>query len=250
VKRRTATTRILLTAPLALLGLAHSALAGPPYFTDDPQPTDHGHYEVYYFGALARNAGGHGATAGIDFNYGALPGLQLTAVLPYTRESQAGTPANAGLDNMELAAKYRLLHSPGTGWDVALFPRVFLPAPANGPGERNASLLLPLWVQKSGERWSSFGGGGCALHRGGDARDYCMMGIVYTRQVITGLQLGMELWHRTADVAGGDHSTGTGIGVIWDVSEHLHLMGSAGPGLQNSATTDRSSWYLALLMTL
>jgi hypothetical protein len=77
-----------------------------------------------------------------------------------------------------------------------------------------------------------------------------MMGIVYTRQVITGLQLGMELWHRTADVAGGDHSTGAGLGVIWDASEHLHLMGSAGPGLQNSATTDRSNWYLALLVTL
>jgi hypothetical protein len=240
----------LVAVLVAALATSPSALAGPPYVTDDPQPTDLGHHEIYAFTTGAHGNDARALSAGIDFNYGALPGLQLTAVIPWSRVSSASAPPVSGLDNIELAAKYRFIHSPGSGWAVALFPRVFLPAGAHGPGERNASLLLPLWVQKSGEGWSSFGGGGCALHRGGDARDYCMVGIAYVRELLPALQLGIEIYHSTADAAGGDASTGAGLGLTWDINEHLHLMGSAGPGLQHRATTDRDSWYLALLLTL
>lgn len=33
----------------ALVCLTKPSLAGPPYVTDDPLPTDEGHYEVYAF---------------------------------------------------------------------------------------------------------------------------------------------------------------------------------------------------------
>ena len=73
----------------ALLGaagvvlLAAPAFAGPPFVTDDPQPTDFGHYEIYAFTAGTATRGDIGGTAGIDFNYGAAPDLQLTAVIPF-----------------------------------------------------------------------------------------------------------------------------------------------------------------------
>lgn len=40
-----------------------------------------------------------------------------------------------------------------------------------------------------------------------------------------------------------------GLGITVDLSEHLHLLASAGPGLQHHATTDQAAWYAALLLT-
>ena len=34
---------------VALAGLTMPAVAGPPYLTDDPEPTDYKHFEIYAF---------------------------------------------------------------------------------------------------------------------------------------------------------------------------------------------------------
>ena len=69
--------------PIALaLLVTNAAMAGPPYVTDDPEPTEYQHYEIYAFTAGTKPADGTGAAAGIDFNYGGAENLQLTMVLP------------------------------------------------------------------------------------------------------------------------------------------------------------------------
>ncbi|MFO1402393.1 MAG: hypothetical protein U1F30_14480 [Steroidobacteraceae bacterium] len=240
------------TAPTAatLALLAAAAHAGPPYQTDDPQPTPAGHYEVYFFAAGASAHDGHGGTAGIDFNYGAAPDLQLTAVLPYAWDDPAGAPTARGLAGIELAAKYRFIHQADAGLDVAVFPRLILPAIERSPGERHASLLLPVWLQRSGERWSAFGGGGCALHRGGDARDTCMLGLAASWQATSRLQLGAEIHHETPAERGAYARTGLGFGLGYDLGERWHLLAAAGPGIQNRMSTDRTQWYASCLLTL
>src|SRR6185437_11979673 len=71
---------------VTLIGLACVALeprlaaAGPPFTTDDPEPTDTGHYEIYLFAQGMSGHSGSNGEGGIDFNYGAAPDLQLTAV--------------------------------------------------------------------------------------------------------------------------------------------------------------------------
>ena len=67
---------------LVSIALVQPALAGPPYLSDDPEPTEYKHFEIYTFnnGTTARD--GTSGEAGIDFNYGAAPNLQLTATLP------------------------------------------------------------------------------------------------------------------------------------------------------------------------
>ena len=65
-----------------LLSLSPLALAGPPYATDDPEPTDYKHFEIYLFSGATSTRDGTVGAAGIDFNYGAGPDLQLTAVVP------------------------------------------------------------------------------------------------------------------------------------------------------------------------
>jgi hypothetical protein len=237
-------------AMVLALALAPRARAGPPYATDDPQPTPAGHYEVFFFTAGAHALDGHSGVAGIDFNYGAAPDLQLTAVLPVEWEDRTGAASARGIAGIELAAKYRFLHQADAGLDVGLFPRLILPAVSHSVGARRAALLLPLWLQRSGEDWAVFGGGGCELHRGGDARDFCMAGLAVTRQLGPRLQLGVELHHDTADARGAQASTGLGCGAIYDLGERWHLLASIGPGIQNRATTDRTQWYAAVLLTL
>ena len=59
------------------------AWAGPPFLTDDPEPTETSHWEIY---APAFDADGRGrdfeGTFGAEINYGAAKNLQLTFGLP------------------------------------------------------------------------------------------------------------------------------------------------------------------------
>jgi hypothetical protein len=226
-----------------------TALAGPPYVTDDPQPTDDGHFEIYAFsnGTLTRD--GTGGAAGVDFNYGAAPDLQLTAVIPMAWTAPHTGPSASNLGNVELAAKYKFIHQDDFGVDVAFFPRVFLPAGSGEVGDRHASLLLPIWIGRSWGNWSSFGGGGCVINHGGDSQNFCQLGWAITNQLTPTLQLGAEIYHQTAETFGGRASTGVGFGAIYDLSENYHLMASLGPGIQNAAETNQTAWYVALLTT-
>ena len=55
---------------LVLASAAGPAFAGPPYLTDDPEPTDTGHWEIYAFTAGEGRRSTLDADAGIDLNYG------------------------------------------------------------------------------------------------------------------------------------------------------------------------------------
>ena len=226
-----------------------SAPAGPPFSSDDPLPTEHHHYEIYLFahGVSARD--GQSGAGGVDFNYGAGPNLQLTAVLPVGWDAPRGETAKAGLSNIELAAKYRFLHQQDFGLDVAVFPRVFLPASSGAAGEQHVSLLLPLWLGKSWGKWTTFGGGGCVLNLGKGAQDYCLGGWAITREVLPRLQLGAEITHQGADTKGGRHATTLGGGLTFDLDEHHHLLAYFAPGVQNTGETGRYNWYTSFLFT-
>jgi hypothetical protein len=236
-------------AIVVVFGFARAALAGPPYVSDDPEPTDYKHFEIYTFsnGTAARD--GRSGEMGIDFNYGAAPNLQLTATLPAGFESSVGNGTRVGSSNVELAAKYRFLRQDTFGWDVAIFPRVFLPSPSPAIGDVNPSLLLPIWVQKDwGGGWSTFGGGGCTFNTD-SSKNSCLAGWVMTRKVLPHLQLGLEFFHQTADASGTPASSSLGIGATYDVNDTYHLLAYVRRGIQNANETDQVSWYAALLTT-
>jgi outer membrane putative beta-barrel porin/alpha-amylase len=240
---------ILTLTVAAALGFASPASAGPPYVTDDPQPTDYEHFEIYAFTSGMDGRDGVVSTTGIDFNYGGAPDLQLTAVLPLTLDNPRAGPETIGIGNIELAAKYKFLHQEDFGIDVAVFPRLFLPAVSTNAGEGHFSLLLPVFIGKTFEKVTTFGGAGCTINQGGDSRSFCQMGGAVTYQVTPKLNLGFEIHHEGADTIGGAATTGLGIGAVYDINENFHLMASGGRGIQNAADTNRQSWYLALLST-
>ncbi len=235
--------------PLLLLGSLAPALAGPPFITDDPLPTDYQHYEIYAFAQGSGARDGNSGSFGMDFNYGGAPDLQLTSTLPVEIDAPKSGPTVAGFGNVELAAKYRFLHQEDIGWDVAVFPRVFLPSGSAKVGAKHFSLLLPVWVGRDFGAWSTFGGGGCVINRSSGSQDYCLMGWALTRKVLPDLLIGAEIVHQGADTKGGRASTGAGVGLIYDLNDNLHLLAYGGPGLQNAAETGRYNWYTSVLFT-
>jgi hypothetical protein len=237
------------TIAVATVALVRPALAGPPYVSDDPEPTDYKHFEIYPFSNGTATRGDIGGAAGIDFNYGAAPDLQLTAALPMGFDSPAAGNASFGPGNIELAAKYRFLHQDSFGLDVSVFPRVFLPSPSKNIGDNTASLLLPVWVQKDWSGgWSVFGGGGCVIS-GRAAQNFCLTGSVVTYQLLPKLQLGVELFHQTADGNGTPATSSVGLGARYDINDTYHLLGYVRRGIQNASETDQYSWYASVLFT-
>jgi hypothetical protein len=236
-------------AGLGLVLLTQSAVAGPPYVTDDPEPTDYQHFEIYSFTSGTTTRGGTTGQSGIDFNYGAAPDLQLTATVPAGFDRPAGGDTSVGLSNVELAAKYRFLHQDSFGLDVSVFPRIFLPSGSASVGDTHPSLLLPVWVEKDWRGgWSAFGGGGCTVSER-RAVDSCQVGGVLAYQLLPKLQIGAELFHQTADTSGTPATSSVGIGWRYDLNDNYHLLGYVRRGLENIGETDQYSWYASVLFT-
>ncbi len=220
--------RPALTGTLALL-MSGAALAGPPYLTDDPEPTDTGHWEIY---APLVEGSGKGAnydgSVGAELNYGAAPNLQLTVGLPVAyAHDRSGFHWARG--DLEVSAKYRFFHDEAAGLQVAIFPGITLPTASNGAGNSRVTALLPVWLQKDSGPWSLFGGGGYAINPGPGNRDYWTGGVALTRQMSKRLSLGVEADRQGPDSVGGRSSTSLGIGGILQLHAPFRLLGSGGP---------------------
>ncbi len=233
---------------LALVLAPGLACAGPPFVTDDPEPVDLHHTETFFYSAGANAADGVGGASGIDFNYGFMPQAHLNIVLPLAYEHPNGGRTVSGLGNVELAVKYRFAHRNG-GWDAAIYPRLVLPSASHRVGDARSAVFLPLWLQRDGDGWSTFGGGGCVLHHGGGARNACLAGWAVTRDLSPRWHAGLEVVHQTAAQAGDRATTSAGAGLTYDINDHYHLMAYVGPNLQNVPDTVRYSWYTALQVT-
>jgi hypothetical protein len=224
-------------ATLALAGAGAPALAGPPYLTDDPVPTETGHWEIYAFTA----GGGHGSTldddTGFDLNYGGIKGVQLTATVPLSFSHAPHEGWRGGTGDVELAVKYRFLHDERSGFSAAIFPRVILPTAAHSPGEKTR-FLLPLWMEKDFAGGTSvFGGGGYMINPGTGNRDFWQAGVAATQDVTKRLSLGAELIRQGSDTAAGTAQTRAGVGTIIQLSDHYALLFSGGPAWADHRTS-------------
>ncbi|MFO1014135.1 MAG: hypothetical protein U1E50_10260 [Caulobacteraceae bacterium] len=237
--------RITLLAGSLCLAAATPALAGPPYLTDDPTPTDKGHWEVLPF-VTGGFSGDPEGDVGLDLSYGATDNIQLTATLPLGYERPSGSGLRLGAGNIELAAKIRLLRQEESGLELAVFPRLYLPG-SGSFADDHAAFLLPVFIGRSGETWSAFGGGGWGWNEGGGSKNYCQLGAVITRQVLPNLNLGLEGSYRTADVVDGEASGIICLGAVYDVNETFHVLGYAGAEVANRAANGDGVWYVSVL---
>ena len=235
------------TAAAGLLAAATPAVAGPPFVTDDPVPTDPGHWEVYGFASGSSLPGGTVGRAGLDINYGAMKDLQLTAIIPIDFESRRKT----GLGDVELAVKYRFVHQAADSWtpDIAVFPGVVTPTTSHPIATDRVSILLPIWAQKDFGKWSVFGGGGYNINPGAGNRNFWLSGLGVTREVTDRITLGAEVYRQTPNTPEGKVFVGLNFGAVYKVTDHWSLLASAGPGIQNSREGGLYDVYFALEAT-
>lgn len=231
-----------------LLASAIPALAGPPYETDDPEPTDVGHWEIYNFIAADGAHRDWDGAIGVDLNYGPIKDVQLTATIPLALSHEGGpggAGTRAGGGDVELGVKYRFLHVETAGVDMSIFPRVILPTAGKRFGTGRVQLLLPVWAQKDLGQWSIFGGGGYAINPGAGNRDFWELGLAVTRDVSERLSLGGEATWEGADAVGGHSSIGLGVGGIYKLGGPFALLVSSGPVHEHHGPT---GWrgYVAL----
>ncbi len=216
-------------AALAFAGAAAPAFAGPPYLTDDPQPTDTGHWEIYAFSVGEGRGSTLDANAGLDLNYGPVSGVQLTATLPLGFTHDVADGWRSGTGDVELGVKYRFFHDEARGLSAAIFPRAILPTSSLATDEKTR-FLLPLWVGKDFAGGTSlFGGGGYTINPGPGNRDFWQAAVALTHDVSRKVSIGAELTRQGPDTVGGTGQTRAGLGSIIQLSDHYALLFSAGP---------------------
>ncbi len=231
---------------LSMLLVPSLAIAGPPFLTDDPEPTETGHWEIY--GPLIEAEGKGDEFAGAvaaEFNYGAAPDLQLTLELPFAYSHHpAGTKWGAG--DIAISAKYRFYHDEDAELSIAAFPGITLPTASNNMGNDKLTAFLPIWVQKDSGPWSLFGGGGYAVNPGPGNRNYWTGGFAVSRQMTPKLLLGIEAKRQGADTINGTGSTSIGLGAIYQLKAPFRLLASGGPTFEDGSSAAGFHAFLAL----
>jgi hypothetical protein len=216
-------------AMLVMAGAAAPALAGPPYLTDDPVPTDTGHWEIYAFTAGEGHRSTLGANAGFDLNYGPVPGVQLTATLPLSFSHDPAEGWHSGTGDVEVGVKYRFFQNEKHGLSAAIFPRVILPTASRSAGEKTR-FLFPLWVGKDFAGGTSlFGGGGYMINPGAGNRDFWQAALALTHDLSKDLSVGAEITRQGPDTVGGTAQTRAGVGSIVRLGAVPSVLLSGGP---------------------
>lgn len=239
----------LLTVVVFLLSFPLIAFAGPPYITDDPEPLEYRHWEIYLASIFAKQPDAWTSTAPhLDVNYGVAPDVQLSTTLPMTLYAPAGSASSYGYGDTEIGVKFRFVHEGDWLPQIGTHPLLEIPSGshARNLGSGHLQTFLPLWLQKSEGKWTAFGGGGYWINPGAGNRNWWFTGIVIQYQVLANLAPGVELFHGTSQQAGQPEQTGFNLGMVWDLSGVQHIMFSAGPAFGGP---NQLQGYLAYQLT-
>lgn len=247
---------------LALFGLALATLcsalpayAGPPFQTDDPEPIDYRHIEMYAFelsDSTGKRAGGTVLeTPAYEVNYGPAPNLHLHLVVPLTAVFQPGNgPTNFGIGDTEVGFKYRFLQETKHVPQVGIFPFFELPSGSydKGLGVGSIWYRMPMWAQKSwgpkDTQWTTYGGGGAvvmtATGYNNGFKNYPFAGWLLQKQLNEKLTLGGELFGHGAE---GEAATSTrastmlDLGGIYEFHDGFDLLFCAGRSVYGQPET-------------
>jgi hypothetical protein len=219
------------SALLLLVCCRLAALAGPPFTTDDPEPVNYRHWEVYVASQNTKSGLGWSGTAPhIELNYGAISNLQLHLIAPLAYDAPAHGTRQYGYGDTELGMKFRFIQETDLTPQVGLFPLLETPTGSanRGLGSGRLQAFLPVWLQKDFGSWTVYGGGGYGINPGADNQNWGYCGLVVHRHVSKSVLLGAEVYHRTAMEIGAQADTAFNLGAVLDFSRRQHLLFSAG----------------------
>jgi hypothetical protein len=239
----------ILILSLISLFASHLVLAGPPFVTDDPEPVEYRHWEVYLASQWEFNRDDTVGTAPhLEVNYGIVPNVQVHLIAPMQYVKEEDEPSQYGYGDTEVGFKFRFLQETDSRPQAGIFPLLEIPTgdSSNGLGNGKTQAFIPLWLQKSWGPWKTYGGGGYWINPGEGNKDWWLIGWLVQRDISNKFTLGAEVFHSTPDQEGGDSSTGFNVGAMINFNEMQHLLMSAGRGFSGP---NRFSFYLGYQLT-
>lgn len=205
---------------------------GPPYQTDDPTPVDYKHFEAYVFGGVSGTPVAYGTLGpAFEFNWGAIPRVQIHAILPFGGSFPSNNPIYApsgmgtrafGLTDMEFGVKLAIIKQSKYCPQIGTFTMIEIPTGNfdKGLGEGKAWYKLPVWVEKEIGPWTLDGGVGYALVSQVDFRDFLYGGFLVKREINKKLELGAEVFsHAREGLAAPQTQSST----LIDVGGYYHF---------------------------
>jgi len=216
-------------------GINQYGSAGPPFNTDDPETVRFRHWEYYLSSINSFQAGvWSGTSPHAELNYGLVPNVQVHLLMPlnYIYTNQDG--ANFGYADTEFGVKYRFIGETDNIPQVGTFPIIEIPTIQNSEfSNGKAKVFLPLWAQKSWDKFTTYGGAGYWINPGTGNKDWIFTGWEVQYQFSPVLTMGGELFYHSASTAGGKSMTGFNLGGSINPSEKFHIIFSLGHSLTN-----------------
>lgn len=223
---------------LSVLGLLLFAVPtvwaqGPPYQTDDPVPVDCGHYEAYVFGltdgtpVVMTSVG-----PALEFNWGAIPNVQLHATVPFGASVPSNNPAYApsgvgpsafGYTDMETGIKWAWIKETKHFPQIGTFTMFELPTGSysKGLGVGHIWYKVPVWAQKNIGPWTLDGGAGETVVPQTGYANFPFGGFLVKRQIVHNrLELGAEVFSHGAEGPAAPQIRGS---TMIDVGGYYHF---------------------------
>jgi hypothetical protein len=232
-----------------LIIFTSAVFAGPPFNTDDPVPVDFLHWEFYMASSYQLGKNNDAATLPhFEVNYGAVPNVQihLLAGMGYVKED---ANHQYGFMTAELGFKYRFIDDEKDGFQAGIFPLIELPTTSkeNLVGNQNLQTFLPVWIQKSWGKFTTYGGSGYWINPGENNKNSVFAGWQAQYDFTETLSLGGELYYESPDTKDGSYDTAFKVGGFINVNEENHILFSVGHSFKN---TDVVSGYLGYQLTI
>ena len=234
---------------LIVASLPRAGIAGPPFKTDDPQPVDFHHWEFYLASQQEFAQNGTSATLPhFEVNFGAFQNVQIHLVAPmgFVRTDD-GTAY--GYSDTELGVKYRFLDESDGAPQIGIFPLIEIPTgnAARQLGAGNLEAYLPVWIQKSWGKLTTYGGAGFWYNPGTGNENWIFAGWEVQYDFSETVTAGGEVYYQTPDRSDGRSGAGFDFGGYINLSENNHILLSLGRSFQGENVV---TGYLGFQYTL
>ena len=205
---------------------------GPPYQTDDPVPVDLHHYEFYIFGSADGTPVEMDSQGpAFEFNWGAIPRVQLHAILPFGIAAPSNNPVYLpsgtgptvfGLADMELGVKIAFIKESKHFPQIGSFTMFEIPTgnADKGLGVGKVWYKLPIWLQKNVGKWTFDGGAGYEVVPQTGYRNFPYTGWLVKKELNQRLELGAEIFAHGAE---GSAAPQTQASTMLDVGGYYHF---------------------------
>jgi len=223
--------------------------AGPPFDTDDPETVRFKHWEYYISSINSYQVGvWSGTSPHIELNYGLIPNVQVHLLLPMNYIYYNHNGADFGYADTEFGIKFRFIQETENSPQVGIFPIVEIPTVKNSEfSDGKAKIYLPVWLQKSWGKLTTYGGGGYWINPGSNNKNWIFSGWEIQYDFSKAVTLGGEIYYHSADTKSTRSETGFNLGGSINPSEKFHFIFSFG----HTFTKDNTfTSYLGLLWTI